>query len=132
MDPFASDRAWNEERSGALDWLAEHVADEDERVIYGPSHYLAKWRYERVGSLKPVPSSLTNWYEFEEFVWEREARYVVLVPDMVNELTLDVIPGDYVFGVGLYLLETGERLGAIGPQGWLPENRVLLKGVEVR
>jgi hypothetical protein len=40
-------------------------------------------------------------------------------------------PGDYLFGVGWYLLETGERLGAVGPEGWLPENRVLLEGIEV-
>jgi len=275
VDPFATDRAWHEEHAGALEWLAEHVADEEERVIYGPSHYLPKWRYERVGSLKPVPSSLRNWYEFEDFVWGRGARYVVLVRDMVNErsrlfapffrvgdvgvyverlppgwkllysepqaqpyrvcvleapaplsprdiphpmsvtfggrielmgydvdreisrpgeqvtltlywralapvdrdytafvhlldealkrragadgqplfgraptsvwepgrivadphpLTLDAClpPGDYLFGVGLYLLETGERLGAIGPEGWLPENRVVIKGVQVR
>jgi hypothetical protein len=276
IDPFATDRAWHEERAGVLGWLAEHIADEDERVIYGPSHQLVKWRNEDVGSWKPVPSSLANWYEFEEFVWEMGARYVLLVPDMVNErarlfspffrvqegagmyverlapgwkvvytepdsppykvcvleapaplspadiphsmsvtfggrielmgydvdrevvrpgeqvtltlywralapvdrdytvfahlldealkrcagsdgqpvydraptsswepgrivadphpLTLDahLPPGETLFGVGLYLLETGERLDAVGPEGWLPENRVLLEGVEVR
>jgi hypothetical protein len=275
VDPFATDRAWHEERAGVLGWLAERIADEDERVIYGPSHQLVKWRNEDVGSWKPAPSSLANWYEFEEFVWEMEARYVLLVPDMVNErarmfspffrvqdgavymerlapgwkmvytepdsppysvcvleapaplspadipqpmsvtfgglielmgydvdrevaqpgeqvtltlywralapvdrdytvfvhlldealrkcagsdgqplydraptsawepgrivadphpMTLDahLPPGETLFGVGLYLLETGERLGAVGPEGWLPENRVLLKGVEVR
>jgi hypothetical protein len=38
----------------------------------------------------------------------------------------DASPGKYWLAVGMYLLETGERLEARGEEGPLPENRILL------
>lgn len=58
----------------------------------------------------------TSWWEEGEIV--RDQYNLVISPDAP--------PGEYQIEVGMYLVETGERLEVRGEEGSLPENRILL------
>lgn len=54
-----------------------------------------------------------------------EDRYEWLIPK-------DALPGEYPIEVGMYLLDTGERLPAHGPEGeWMEGDRVLLGTLKI-
>jgi hypothetical protein len=42
------------------------------------------------------------------------------------DISAEALPGEYQLEVGMYLVETGERLAVRGEEGPLPENRILL------
>jgi hypothetical protein len=45
-------------------------------------------------------------------------------------MVLDIVPGKYVLRAGLYLLDTGQRLSAAGPNV-LPDNSVVIQEIVV-
>jgi hypothetical protein len=56
-----------------------------------------------------------------------------IIADVYNiPIQPDAPPGQYVIEIGLYQLDTGQRLPVIGPQGQVIDNRILLEEIMVQ
>jgi len=83
VNPFRTDREQNVDRDRVLTWLAEQV-NGHETVIWGPSHALPRWKFSDKIAFEPIPYGVIDWREFDDFLVETGARYVVLDRETFN------------------------------------------------
>jgi len=76
-DPYAVDLEAGMPREDMLKWLAAW-ATPGEPVLWGPSHYLPRWKYTPHVEFIPIPIDLGSWEELTAYVHQRGIRYWVL------------------------------------------------------
>ena len=76
-DPFQVDLEANLPREDVLKWLIART-EPGEPVLWGPSHYLPRWKYTPRLQFIPIPVDLESWPELEAYVHERGIRYWIL------------------------------------------------------
>jgi hypothetical protein len=76
-DPFAVDLEASRPREDVLNWLVEWTRP-GEAVLWGPSHYLPRWKYTPRLEFVPIPIDLESWEELEDYVHRRGITYWVL------------------------------------------------------
>ena len=76
-DPYRVDLEANLPREDVLKWLVAR-AEPGEPVLWGPSHYLPRWKYTPRLEFVPIPVDLVSWQELEAYVHQQGIRYWIL------------------------------------------------------
>ena len=76
-DPYRVDLEANLPREDVLKWLVAR-AEPGEPVLWGPSHYLPRWKYTPRLEFVPIPVDLGSWQELEAYLHQQGIRYWIL------------------------------------------------------
>ncbi len=82
-NPFTHDRRANIDVDHVVGWLNDRAQD-DLRILWGPSHTLPKWKFLPQVTYKAIPSDLRSWEELERFISQQGFHYIVLDQQMVK------------------------------------------------
>jgi len=112
----------------------------DETALSPGGHLKLTLFWQALASMTDDYTVFTHLIDKQGIIWEQKDNPPVdglyptsrweegeIMRDQYNlVISPDTPPGKYQIEVGMYLLETGERLEARGEEGPLPENRILL------
>jgi len=76
-DPYVADLGAGVPREDVLRWLVACVRP-GQPVLWGPSHYLPRWKYTPRLQFVPIPSDLGSWEELEAYVHQQGIQYWIL------------------------------------------------------
>jgi hypothetical protein len=76
-DPYAVDLEAGVFREDVLKWLTAWTRP-GEAVLWGPSHYLPRWKYSPGLQFIPIPVDLGSWEELTALADQRGIRYWIL------------------------------------------------------
>lgn len=76
-DPYAVDLEAGVPREDVLKWLIAWTKP-NEPVLWGPSHYLPRWKYAPRLEFTPIPIDLGSWEELTAYVHRRGIQYWIL------------------------------------------------------
>jgi len=76
-DPYRVELEANLPREDVLKWLVAR-AEPGEPVLWGPSHYLPRWKYTPRLEFVPIPVDLGSWQELEAYLHQQGIRYWIL------------------------------------------------------
>jgi hypothetical protein len=109
-DPFSWDVEQNADAEAVLEWILAQEGDGTARLLSGPSHTLAFWKYEGSVVQEDVPANLLGWDEFAALVSENDLTWAVVDPQMV-ERRPDLLGG-------YFDLEGNDLILKRAPPGW--------------